>query len=294
MQERYPSYLQTEGSWNVSNTCPKLTYREFENVKRALMKRMKKYGGVNDLDQPDLWIVPDWLCDDRTHEINIIDYAKLSAGLVRDLQGVLAKYPLWRVIVYPSPYTDATPEDVIVIYPEVVRVVCAEEGEPLEEVVRKVRQRWQERKGCRMAYRKRRMEELKPLLPGAYQEARLSEKNVHLVACFDTQTEGTPGKSVWLIFVNARSVFDLDEYYVSPPVSSSGMEDSLYWLFSDGSLFNYADFDFKGDPEALLLLNYDLYTLDNHGEIDFKRPNTTAHSLRVEKDGEAWEFNLTK
>lgn len=138
---RYPSLSEYTGRYNVAEAelepgevvhnsdpdIPPLTYDEHMMVWEELVAATSKYGPCNELfmDRADddypadhYWIVSDNLYADRTQQFWMYGNCGLSEPLIRDLQAVLQKYPLWRIYVVGGPAGEG--KYFAMIYPTVV------------------------------------------------------------------------------------------------------------------------------------------------------------------------------
>jgi hypothetical protein len=97
---------------------PPLTRVEFDVVYDQVKRILSRYGKLAGDSTDDFYLYDDKFFD-RTQklEVYLCTFADAVAPLIMDLQALLQRYPLWRVL-----FVAPDPRDAIVVYPTEVRV----------------------------------------------------------------------------------------------------------------------------------------------------------------------------
>jgi hypothetical protein len=258
---RFPSYLEHRGVYNVNpedyredlapeddptpyfrsvEHLPPLTGKEFQNICSATYRALERYGRLPGMSAADAkhfyrYCAGDEISD-RTVRVELPDFRALSPEFVEGLQrDVLAERRLWRIFIVAE-----SPETVVIIYPDAVRVGTVPPGgdwkTTLPQTISEVLQIREAREGPQ----RRQLEYLKQKVPKELTKVRTEP--FRLVAAFDTYYIGDPTRiSVWFLYAAEKHWFDIS--VEEPENAASGAEVALK---PDGSF----DDNYRFDPNV--------------------------------------------
>jgi hypothetical protein len=177
---------------------PKLTWDEFDGARAAMMEALSRYGRRPNMDaKQSQSYYRDCVIDefkDRTLRVELPDFRVLTPEFVDGVQrDVLAGRPLWRVFLVA-----VSPETVVLIYPDAVRVGAlpadADWRAALSGVVATVHNALESTRGPE----RRQMEYLLRRMPAELDQLR--QQPFRLVAVFDNYEGDERELSLWFLF----------------------------------------------------------------------------------------------
>lgn len=227
--------------WAESDNVDELTVDEFFDVRTDVVAALSKHGNVygESEGEHDFFVYDDKFFD-RTQKIELEESERLPriiAPAVADLQTVLKKHSLWRIMFIGHGRDDQAEEQFFIVYPDAVRIRQLQGNNTTPDaLVENARLRLAHRLG-RAEHQKNRNNALETAIIQAFSQMERSNDDAVLVAWFDTVSgldwdwggEGKPGTSVWVLLREPLP----DEF---KDVFQSNIEFSIYWATSDGGL----------------------------------------------------------
>ncbi|MEI8020137.1 MAG: hypothetical protein WCH39_18175, partial [Schlesneria sp.] len=187
------SNTQVGPIWSESEKLKDLSVKEFYAVRTSIVEALSKhatvYGEVE--GATDFFVYEDKFFD-RTQKIEIKPSAKLPELLpvvVSELQDVLKRNPLWRVMFIGEGDDVQSRQTYFVVYPDLVRIAQLSDQKTLSEAVKEnasMRLRMVEE---RMTHWKQRKTDLRESIIKAIDRLEQSEDNVLLVAWYDSLSD---------------------------------------------------------------------------------------------------------
>lgn len=235
-------------AWAETEKIHSLEISEFYEVRdeivAALSRHGKAYGECE--GDPDFFVYDDKFFD-RTQKIEIEATDRLAEFLVpaiAELQGVLRKHSLWRVMFIGDGHDRQAQEQFFVVYPDVVRIRQLQLGKSVDQALVENVQIRLRHEAERKEHLRQRDCDLKIAIARTFLEMDNSSDDLRLVAWFTTVSavdwdwgwEGKPGTSVWLLL--GRNLPDTHE------VVQADIDFSTWWALPDGRVT-------RVEPEAL-------------------------------------------
>jgi hypothetical protein len=227
-------------AWTENDKVKRLATSEFHKLRADIVAALSKHGKVygESEGEHDFFVYDDKFFD-RTQKIELETtdrLAKIIVPAVAELQRVLRKHSLWRVMFIGHGHDSQAQEQFFVVYPDVVRIRQLQPGKSVDQALvenAQVRLRHQRE---REEHQRRRNADLKKAIVAAFSDMDSSEDDVRLVDWFTTVSapdwdwgwEGKAGTSVWLLLRR-----DLPE---SADGVQSDIEFSAWWASPDGSV----------------------------------------------------------
>jgi len=218
---RFPSYLEHRGMYNVNpediqgeemdpeddptsyfrsvEQLPRLTWDEFQDIRSATHRALVRHGRLPGMSEEEAKIFYRYCVGDeigdRTVRVELPNFGVLTPGFVEGLQrDVLASRPLWRIFIVAE-----SPETVVIIYPETVRVGMVPAGGDWKTALPRTVASVLELRERREGPQRRQLEYLKRKVPSEL--SKLRTKPFLVVAAFDTYYIGDPRQiSVWFLY----------------------------------------------------------------------------------------------
>ena len=290
----FPSYLQHDGPYNVppeeasaiapwitGESLPSVGEAELSEVQSVVRAALRKHGAI-DLVAP-LYEVDFFVCTDhafdRTIRVEVANYVRFwdaVVALLKDLSCCLEKWPLWRVM-----FDADADDDVIVVYPNGVRVDYEERASSVTDRVIGIAEARLRGWGRRERHRSQRRAELAAALPAAFEFLETSSDPAVLVRAFDTlsepfsdrQNEGGEGTSLAILFRDDRDYHNWN-YATDPPEEPF----YAYWATPTGRLIQGATPSEDVPGVAKLMLVFEPAT----------------RSLTLSRAGKQWKFEAPR
>lgn len=228
-----PSFLEHDGYWKRAPSDPDVTPEEYDQVYHEfdafISHRIAASRGSSAVFPDVPYYFRGNFTGDRTQQLDFRDFSELTPEFVRELQAELehVRGGMWRIIIWAW-----TPEELIVVYPNVVCIDTALSEAEQDARVSEVARRQVARDARREDERQARIARVRPLLRDAYGDARASDKLAYLV-----HAEGGSGKDdgrvwMWLIHPSDSNRIYLNEYRTQPYAQTW----ETFYLLPDASL----------------------------------------------------------
>jgi hypothetical protein len=244
-------------AWVENDKIKRLPTREFDDIRAEIVAALSKHGAVYGESEGDHdFFVYDDKFFDRTQKIELETtdrLAKIIVPAVAELQRVLRKRSLWRVMFIGDGHDSQAHEEFFVVYPDVVRIRQLRPGKSVDlALVENVQVRLRHQRE-REDHQGRRIADLKNAVIRAFSEMDDAADDVRLVAWFTTVSaldwdwgcEGKPGTSVWLLLRGRL------------PDKAEGVQSdldlSVWWASPDGTVTR----DEERPPNARQLLHFE-------------------------------------
>ncbi len=137
-----PPYPEYDGEiWQNEESLPELSVEEFWGIRMAVVETLRRHGrvyGEPDFDgEYDFFVYEDKFSD-RTQKVELNPSERLPnrlAPAVEDLQRLLARHPLWRVMFPGDGKKKQAREQFFVVYPDAVRIRQASKRKSIADAI---------------------------------------------------------------------------------------------------------------------------------------------------------------
>lgn len=227
-----------EEFWTETGKIKSLSLREFFKVRTDIVAALSKHGRVygESEGEHDFFVYDDKFFD-RTQKIEVETsdrLAKIIAPAVAELQRVLKKHSLWRVMFIGHGHDSQAQEQFFVVYPDVVRIRQGGTEKSVDQALVENAQLRIRHQREREEHLIRRKADLKKAIVAAIANSERQVDDLTLVAWYTTVSaldwdwgwEGMPGTSVWVLV--GRDVLG------EPEAMQMEIDTSTRWVMPDG------------------------------------------------------------